>query len=293
MLRVLTRKKLKLEYTYFQRNVHHISNSEVSPLLRPHYLQPILVGTTSCAGIFIVAAIVHEREKESFWKKLKNRTDIPSWSKLREIITDENLFNLDIWEARKRLLIEKKEEWMQTLNDNLERYQGLPDSVKSVLTTILKSILSMTEAERTISVLIAINVLVFGAWRVPRMQPFMNRYFVHNPVARGHSITLLTSCFSQRQFTHLALNMVALWTVGPWIYDTLGREQFVAMYLSLGVGSNTISHVAQLALRRHRPIIPSQGASGAIYGLLTGTAVIYPEAALFVAFLPSVPLKIR
>jgi rhomboid-like protein len=150
----------------------------------------------------------------------------------------------------------------------------------------------MTEADKTISVLIAMNVLVFGAWRVPRLQPFMNRYFVHSPTS-GRYITLLTSSFSQRQATHLALNMVGLWTIGPWIYDTLGREQFIALYLSLGVGSNTISHVAQLALYPHRPIIPSLGSSGAIYGLLSGTAVMYPESAVFIAFLPTVPIKIR
>lgn len=292
MLRVYITKKWTTIRPCLQRQARNLTLDKSIPPLRPRYLPPILVGTTGCAGIFITAAFIHEKETETLWKKIKNHKDAPSWSKLRELITDDNLFNLDVWEARRKLLLEKKDQILEKVNQTLESYQSLPLGVRNGITKTATVILSMSEAERTISMLIALNLCVFGAWRVPRLQPFMNRYFVHNPTS-GRYITLLTSSFSQRQFTHLALNMVGFWTIGPWIYDALGKEQFIALYLSLGIGSNTVSHVAQLALSHRRPIIPSLGASGAIYGLISGTAVMYPEAAVFFALIPIFPIKLR
>ncbi|KAI8085023.1 uncharacterized protein BX664DRAFT_266366 [Halteromyces radiatus] len=151
----------------------------------------------------------------------------------------------------------------------------------------------MTESERTLAGLVGLNLLVFGAWQVPRWTPFMVRWFMHHPGAGSFgSITLVTSCFSHKEGLHLACNMVGLWSFGGLMHDYLGREQFLALYLSTGVGANMISHTLSLAFRRSRALLPSLGASGAIYGLLSGTAYLEPQASVSLIFLPFIPIKL-
>ncbi|ORY97666.1 hypothetical protein BCR43DRAFT_438525 [Syncephalastrum racemosum] len=149
----------------------------------------------------------------------------------------------------------------------------------------------MTEAERTLASLIGINLVVFGCWQIPRLAPFMTRWFLHHPT-KGNSITLLTSCFSHQEVLHLGLNMVGLWSFGSIMHEVLGREQFLAFYLTTGIGANVASHVLSLASRRWRPLLPSLGASGALYGLLASTAVLYPQSSVYIAFLPFIPIQL-
>ncbi|KAI8579594.1 hypothetical protein K450DRAFT_164948, partial [Umbelopsis ramanniana AG] len=150
---------------------------------------------------------------------------------------------------------------------------------------------SWKESEKTIAAIIAINTVVFAAWQIPILRPFMRRYFVHDPLS-GRSITLLTSCFSHQEFWHFGLNMMALWSFGGLVHDYLGREQFLAFYLTTGMAASAVSHVFGLSMRRVRPVLPSLGASGAIYGCLSATAMLYPDASVYVVFLPFLPIKI-
>ncbi|ORX52388.1 rhomboid-domain-containing protein [Hesseltinella vesiculosa] len=173
----------------------------------------------------------------------------------------------------------------------LQDVYGLPESVKRAVLMVCNKYASMTESERTLAALVGINVLVFGAWQVPRWTPFMSRWFLHHP-GGSHPITLVTSCFSHKEGLHLAFNMVGLWSFGGLMHDYLGREQFLAMYLSTGIGANMVSHTMSLALRHSRPLLPSLGASGALYGLLAGTAYLQPNASVSLIFLPMVPIKL-
>lgn len=264
----------------------------VKPIQRPSYARPILFGTAASTSIFFGAAFIHEREKETLWQQLKRRAEGPKWSTIRDIITDDKLLLADFWEEKKKLWLEKKQAVMDDLKRKMDQYNSVPVGIKKVLLGAAQTYLSMTDAEKTMIGLISINVLVFGAWRVRVLQSFMNRYFVHNP-SSGKSITLITSCFSHKDFLHLALNMVGLWSFGPYIHNTLGREQFVAMYLSMGIGANVASHAISIALRHSRPIVSSLGASGGLYGLLAGTAMIYPTSNVVIAFLPFLPIRIR
>ncbi|KAI7902755.1 uncharacterized protein BX663DRAFT_434974 [Cokeromyces recurvatus] len=154
-----------------------------------------------------------------------------------------------------------------------------------------KKLASLSEAEKTIAGLIAINTVVFGCWQIPRLIPFMSKWFLHLPGSR-HNITLLTSCFSHQQFLHFALNMVGLWSFGRVVHDSFGREQFIAMYLGMGIGANIFSHCLSLVMRNSRPLLPSLGASGAIYGLVAATAVMHPNSSISLVFLPMIPIKL-
>ena len=75
------------------------------------------------------------------------------------------------------------------------------------------------------------------------------------------------------QIFHVALNMYALWIVGPYLENLLGRARFISLYLLSAVGG----HVAVMLLAE--PMSQSWftgtvGASGAVFGLFGAIFVV-------------------
>ncbi len=140
---------------------------------------------------------------------------------------------------------------------------------------------SLPQADQTIYALIALNGAVFCGWRIPSMSRFMGRFFLHS--IRSHPITMATSTFSHATALHLALNMVALYSFGGIIHRTMGREQFLAFYMTSGLCASGGSHLVK-ALRRDPT--PSLGASGAIFGLAGATCAAYPSMNVSLIFIP-------
>ncbi|KAJ2715790.1 hypothetical protein H4R19_001004 [Coemansia spiralis] len=142
---------------------------------------------------------------------------------------------------------------------------------------------------RCVYTLAALNVAVFGMWRIPRLLPLMARCFLHDPRS-GLSYTLLTSTFSQREVMHLGFNMLALVSFGTSVADAMGVEHFTAFYLSAGVLSGLASHL--LAPLRPALILPSLGASGAVYGVIAAAMMLFPDSQIALIFLPFMPFTI-
>ncbi|KAI8986926.1 hypothetical protein BDB01DRAFT_783972 [Pilobolus umbonatus] len=264
-------------------------NSQLRIVPSRSYLRPTLFALSSSTTIFIVAAMVHERETEVFWNHLKKRRDGPKWSNLMNLITDDKLFRADMWEERKKMWIERKERVMDRLHERLESYQSLPLLIKKACLSVMMSYLTLSEEEKTMTGLIGIHFLVFAASNIPRLRPFMTKWFIHHPMS-GHSVTLLTSSFFHRDVIHFSINMIALWTVGPALYHVLGREQLIALYLSMGIGANLISHLIVTALKR--PMISAVSSSGPIYGLLACLSYQYPEYPVVNPIMPSFPVNL-
>lgn len=60
-------------------------------------------------------------------------------------------------------------------------------------------------------------------------------------VSEASSISMILSNFSHHSALHLFINMYVLWSFSLAITDFLGREQFVAMYLSAGKQHGLVS----------------------------------------------------
>lgn len=145
---------------------------------------------------------------------------------------------------------------------------------------------SRAESERTILALIALNSSIFAAWKVPFLRSFMSRYFLHS--TRSHPVTLLTSTFSHATGLHLLFNMMALYSFGRLLHDKMGREQFLAFYLTSGLAASAGSH----ALRAWRgETTKSLGASGAVFSVAAACAH-QPQISVSLIFLPFVPVPI-
>jgi len=79
-------------------------------------------------------------------------------------------------------------------------------------------------------------------------------------VASGQWWRPITSMFLHIGILHLAMNMIALWGIGPFIERLVGNGGFLVLYLFAGV-------CGSLASLTHAPTMVSAGASGAIFGL--------------------------
>ena len=87
-------------------------------------------------------------------------------------------------------------------------------------------------------------------------------------VATGEYWRLFTSMFLHAGMIHIALNMYGLWLLGTILEDELGSVKMLAIYLISGLAGGAFSYAAAST------ISPSEGASGAIYGLM-GAFVAY------------------
>ncbi|XP_030007153.1 presenilins-associated rhomboid-like protein, mitochondrial [Sphaeramia orbicularis] len=142
---------------------------------------------------------------------------------------------------------------------------------------------SLSEGQRTVTGIIAANAVVFCCWRIPSLQRHMIRYFTSNPASKTLCSPMLLSTFSHFSFFHMAANMYVLWSFSSSAVSMLGREQFMAVYLSAGVVSTFFSYLCKTLSGR---LGPSLGASGAIMAVLAAVCTKMPEAKLAIIFLP-------
>src|SRR5205823_6228758 len=75
---------------------------------------------------------------------------------------------------------------------------------------------------------------------------------------------LLTCCFVHIGFAHLAVNMFALYNVGPILERLWGSARFLMLYLISGVCGSSVMVLANL----HELGGGGAGASGALWGVL-------------------------
>ncbi|CAO1405355.1 unnamed protein product [Diamesa serratosioi] len=141
----------------------------------------------------------------------------------------------------------------------------------------------LTPAERIFAPILGLNVLVFGLWRVPRMRPFMLKYFCSNPAGTAICWPMFLSTFSHFSFFHLCANMYVLHSFSHGAVNFLGPEQFVGLYLSAGVISSFASYVYKVLTLQ--PGL-SLGASGAIMAILAFVCTQYPDTKMSILFLP-------
>nr|CAG4644859.1 EOG090X07NR [Leptodora kindtii] len=184
-----------------------------------------------------------------------------------------------IWEYEKlrASVIGVKKKMHRMFQDESEKYGEL----RSRLNQWWKN---LSEGDKMFYGIFLLNSMVFIAWRVPRFQPFMVTHFCSNPFARSVCWPMVFSTFSHFSVLHFAANMYVLHSFSEPVTNFMGREQFLAFYLSAGVVSSMASHFIK-ALTLQQGL--SLGASGAIMGLLAVFCSSYPDSRLAIAFIPN------
>lgn len=162
--------------------------------------------------------------------------------------------------------------------------------------------------------LLIINVLAFFAHVVLKDHGFsMNDTFgLHFIMASDFQFyQLFTYMFMHANVSHLFFNMFALWMFGCTIERAWGSQRFLAFTLLCGVGAGIFQELAQfvsyavqglaaydsvnisgmiMSMDSYLNQWNTVGFSGAIYGILLGFGMTYPEERIFVFPLPF-PIK--
>ena len=100
----------------------------------------------------------------------------------------------------------------------------------------------------------------------------------------------VTHMFMHGNFMHIFFNMWSLIVFGPMLERLWGSKKFLIFYFVCGLGAALCHELVLLT----QPLsnIPTVGASGAIYGLLLGFGMLYPNYVLTLVF-PPVSLKAK
>ena len=109
-------------------------------------------------------------------------------------------------------------------------------------------------------------------------------------VLHGQFWRLLTATYMHAGLTHIFVNMLFLYFLGPALERVWGRRQFLLVYTLAGVAGNVLLTAAGL-VGFIDPFLPGLCASGSVLGLLGAAAVLFPEAEVYVYFL--FPVRIR
>ena len=170
------------------------------------------------------------------------------------------------------------------------RYDGRPGFF-SMLTPVVKNLI-------IINVIIMIGTSIIGESMYEKFSlfPFESPLF--------HPYQLVTHMFMHGGFWHILFNMYTLVGFGSVLERMIGEKKFLIFYFTCGLGAAAL-HLGVEYLQAHSFMAsvaegsqaaaqsyiqlkspPTVGASGAIYGVLIGYAMLFPESKLTLIFPP-------
>jgi membrane associated rhomboid family serine protease len=123
-----------------------------------------------------------------------------------------------------------------------------------------------------------------------------------------HWYQFATSMFMHASPSHIIFNMLGVWMFGHMLENVWGARRFLIYYLVCGLGASliylgweTYSAVQMLnqygdgwaLIQEYPPPVPMVGASGAVYGLLMGAALLFPNTEMHMMFMMGYPIKLK
>jgi membrane associated rhomboid family serine protease len=143
-----------------------------------------------------------------------------------------------------------------------------------------------SQLSSAVRMLMAWNVIFFLAQQLLRSRMEFYLGLIPALVWKGWLWQLVSYMFLHGSFFHILFNMLALWMFGSELENLWGTRRFVKYYFFTGIGAGITT-----ALINPHSIIPTIGASGAIYGLLLAYGVTYPDRPILLYFI--VPIKAK
>lgn len=151
--------------------------------------------------------------------------------------------------------------------------------------------------------LLIINVLLFLAVQVLQNLHLYEWLVLYNPLSAPFKpYQLVTHMFMHANMSHLFFNMFALYMFGSALETAWGAKRFLFFYFFTGFGA-MIFHFLIWYLEIYigygsfpesivtRPVAVL-GASGAVFGLLAGFGMMFPNARLML-LIPPIPMKAK
>lgn len=146
--------------------------------------------------------------------------------------------------------------------------------------------------------IVAINILLFIATLVNENFMLVNfaMFYPASPFFKPWQI--ITHMFMHGGFWHIFFNMYTLLMFGIILERSLGSQRFLIFYFVTGLGAAALHtgvewiqatmFLSNNAIANYHQLLmtPTLGASGAIYGVLIGYAMLYPQSRLTLLFPP-------
>ncbi|MBL7777903.1 MAG: rhomboid family intramembrane serine protease [Chitinophagales bacterium] len=160
--------------------------------------------------------------------------------------------------------------------------------------------------------LIAINVIVFLVSMLLHdlTIQWLALFYPASPFFKP--LQLVGHMFMHGDFTHIFSNMFAVYMFGSILERVWGPQRFLLFYFVTGFGA-ALLHLGVnawivhnftgslnpdwVSVMEYEPVrdiytIPTVGASGAVFGLLVGFGLLFPNTELFLLFFP-IPIKAK
>ncbi len=167
--------------------------------------------------------------------------------------------------------------------------------------------------------LLGINILFFIAtWLFENQGEFLAQYlgayYFDSPAFKLWQP--FTHMFMHGGIFHIVMNMFGLVMIGGILENHWGGKRFLNFYLITGLGALLVQWIAQafqvyqitgavfndlstlkldeiqVEALRDLYFVPMVGASGAVFGVMTAFAVLYPNIELYIMFIP-IPVKAK
>jgi membrane associated rhomboid family serine protease len=148
--------------------------------------------------------------------------------------------------------------------------------------TIYK-ITSINSSTESVKYLIIANVIIFivSFYLIPNSINDFALYNITNNSFQPWQI--ITSMFLHGSIMHILFNMLALYSIGNAVVQTIGDKKFLQLYFLSGIIGGILC-----MLFCYSPVV---GASGAICGVLSAMAILAPDTKIYLFFV--IPLNLR
>lgn len=161
--------------------------------------------------------------------------------------------------------------------------------------------------------LLIINIVVFAIVNLFNTEFFyqqLSAYYPESPFFKGWQV--ITHMFMHAGWMHILFNMIGLISFGPALERFLGEKKFFFFYFVCGLGAFVLYNLVNFyQVQQFTSIMESGvnissaqkslamiygtkmlGASGAIFGVVTAFAILYPDAKLIIMPIP-IPVKAK
>jgi membrane associated rhomboid family serine protease len=146
----------------------------------------------------------------------------------------------------------------------------------------------MNNIPKAVKHIIIINLLMLVLTYLNN--PLMSKWFALNPITfLWKPWQLVTYMFMHGGLGHLFFNMYTLFIFGSVLENVWGTKKFLTFYFVTGIGAALVNIGVQYLTGSFALTV---GASGAIYGILMGYAMLYPDSMLTLIF-PPVSMKAK
>ena len=106
---------------------------------------------------------------------------------------------------------------------------------------------------------------------------------------------VFTYIFLHGGLMHLLINMLMLWMFGRELEQIWGKRRFLNFFVLCGVGAGVIEVIVKtipVFFGKEPSLVPTVGASGAIFGILMANAVLFPDRKIWLIPLPvTIPMR--